>query len=94
MKLASLKSIGNRDGELCVVNRDLTKATKVEYIAKTLQEALDHWGTVEARLNEVYLALNQNSIANSFPFDTKKHQLRCHVLINGLMEVPMLIMWS
>ncbi|ARG97116.1 fumarylacetoacetate hydrolase family protein [Legionella micdadei] len=72
MKLASLKSIGNRDGELCVVSRDITRATKVDYIAKTLQEALDHWDKVEARLNEVYLALNQGSVANCFPFDSSK----------------------
>lgn len=72
MKLASMKSVTSRDGELYVVNRDLTRCTKVDYIARTLQEALDHWDKTEARLNEVYFALNQGSVEHCFPFDLTK----------------------
>jgi fumarylacetoacetate (FAA) hydrolase len=72
MKLSTKKSATSRDGELYVVNRDLTRCTKVDYIARTMQEALDHWDKIEARLNEVYLALNDGSVEHCFPFDTSK----------------------
>lgn len=69
MKLASLKSSSNRDGELCVVNKELTRATKVSHLAKTLQFAIDHWDAVHDPLNEIYKALNNDQIEESFPFD-------------------------
>ncbi|KTD35864.1 fumarylacetoacetate hydrolase [Legionella nautarum] len=72
MKLASKKSVTSRDGELYVVNRDLTRCTKVDYIARTMQEALDHWDKTEGRLNEVYLALNQGQVEHCFPFDSNQ----------------------
>ncbi|MBA2657137.1 MAG: fumarylacetoacetate hydrolase family protein [Tatlockia sp.] len=68
MKLASLKSEKSRDGELCVVNKQLTQAIKVESIAKTLQGAIENWKEVEGQLNEIYLDLNEEKIANTFPF--------------------------
>ncbi len=68
MKLASLKTLNCRDGDLCLVNRQLTLATKVGYIAKTLQDAIEHWDEVENQLREIYLALNDGKIADSFPF--------------------------
>lgn len=71
MKLASMKSATCRDGELCVVNQELTRATKVPHIAKTLQDALDHWHDAESKLKEIYLALNEGQIKDSFPFDTQ-----------------------
>ncbi|KTD19023.1 fumarylacetoacetate hydrolase family protein [Legionella jordanis] len=72
MKLASLKSDNCRDGELCVVNQELTRAIKAESIAKTMQDALDHWQEVEKPLQELYLALNENSLKGSFPFNEEK----------------------
>ncbi|KTC81494.1 fumarylacetoacetate hydrolase family protein [Legionella brunensis] len=72
MKLASMKSAASRDGELCVVNQGLTTATKVPYIAKTLQDALDHWSEVEDKLKEVYLSLNEGQVKESFPFEPEK----------------------
>jgi fumarylacetoacetate (FAA) hydrolase len=71
MKLASLKSTKSRDGELCIVNRQLTKAIKVNDIAQTMQEAIERWQDVEGRLQEIYLALNKNEIAGTFPFNPK-----------------------
>lgn len=68
MKLASLKSVNNQDGELCLVNRKLTTVTKVDHLVKTLQEAIDHWEEVKEPLNEIYLALNEGKITNTFPF--------------------------
>ena len=42
MKLASLRN-ETRDGQLIVVNRQLTQATAVPDIAPTLQFALENW---------------------------------------------------
>lgn len=57
MKLATLKQ-GARDGTLVVVNRDLTRATRVPDIAGTLQEALEDWDNCAPQLAAVYEALN------------------------------------
>lgn len=68
MKLASLKS-GGRDGELIVVDRDLTNAVRVSNIARTLQAALDDWQRVRPELERVYRALLDGSIDDAFPFE-------------------------
>lgn len=52
MKLATLRD-GSRDGRLVVVSRDLTRATGVPHIARTLQAALDDWAHVAPRLRDV-----------------------------------------
>lgn len=70
MKLATLRA-QNRDGELVVVSQDLTQAVKVLDIAKTLQEALDHWQTVYPALHAIYDSLNNHKIAAAFAFDPK-----------------------
>ncbi|MDI9818530.1 MULTISPECIES: fumarylacetoacetate hydrolase family protein [unclassified Legionella] len=72
MKLASLKSLTCRDGELCVVNQGLTAATKVNRIAENLQEALDNWQKIEPQLQEVYFALNEGQVKDTFPFKAEQ----------------------
>ncbi|TAL64635.1 MAG: FAA hydrolase family protein, partial [Legionella sp.] len=72
MKLASLKSNTCRDGELCVVNCDLTQAIKVPHLAPTLQNALDHWQKVEPELQKVYQQLNDQQLKEAFPFDPQQ----------------------
>jgi fumarylacetoacetate (FAA) hydrolase len=72
MKLASLNQ--GRDGELIVVSRDLTRATKVPQIAATLQDALDDWSTKRPLLESVYQRLNDGLIDDAFVFD----QADCH----------------
>ena len=67
MKLASLKA-GGRDGTLVVVSRDLTRATPVPEIARTLQAALDDWAALAPKLEEAYRALNADPAAGQ-PFD-------------------------
>jgi fumarylacetoacetate (FAA) hydrolase len=52
MKLATLRD-GSRDGRLVVVSRDLTRASGVPHIARTLQAALDDWQYVGPRLADV-----------------------------------------
>lgn len=68
MKLASLKSTQSRDGELCVVNQALTMAVRVPHIASTLQNALDHWQTVEQKLQHIYHKLNEGALEEAFAF--------------------------
>ncbi|ALA23679.1 2-keto-4-pentenoate hydratase [Piscirickettsia salmonis] len=68
MKLATLKD-GSRDGKLVVVSRDLKKCIIASGIAKTMQVALDNWQDIEPKLQEVYIGLNQNEVADSFDFN-------------------------
>lgn len=72
MKLASLKSASSRDGELCVVNQALTKAIRVSQIAPTMQYALEHWQTVEPKLQKIYQHLNENDLDDAFSFDPQQ----------------------
>ena len=71
MKLASLKSPLCRDGELCVVNRELTTAIKVTHIATTLQSAIENWHQLEGPLKEIYQALNEGEMDKAFPFEPR-----------------------
>jgi len=68
MKLASLKN-ATRDGQLVVVNKQLTKAVTVTDIAHTLQQALDNWEELSPKLEEVYRALNANELNDTIEFD-------------------------
>jgi fumarylacetoacetate (FAA) hydrolase len=72
MKLASLKSIKSRDGELCVVNKALTTMVLATHISPCLQHALDNWPEVEPQLNELYSQLNRNALKNTLAFDAHK----------------------
>jgi fumarylacetoacetate (FAA) hydrolase len=69
MKLASLKSSQSRDGTLCVVNQALTLAICIPEIAPTLQYALEHWQSLESKLQTIYQQLNENHLKNTFVFD-------------------------
>jgi len=71
MKLATLKN-GKRDGELIVVNRQLTKAVKASPIAPTLQAAIDNWQVTSKELEKIYAALNENKQADAFDLDVEK----------------------
>lgn len=61
MKLASIKS--GRDGQLVIVNSDLTKMTSAQGIASTLQFALDNWDEVAPQLEQRFAALESGEIA-------------------------------
>jgi fumarylacetoacetate (FAA) hydrolase len=67
MKLASLKGPG-RDGTLCVVNRSLTRAVKVEGIAPTLQLALEGWDELAPRLRDAFDSLEAGRERHAFDF--------------------------
>lgn len=61
MKLATINN-NTRDGQLVVVNKQLTKATPVPHIAPTLQAALDNWHYCKPRLEQVYEDLDSQSM--------------------------------
>ena len=67
MKLASIDN-QTRDGQLVVVNRDLTKAISVPEIATTMQSAIDNWNENESKLKAVYEKLNANQLDAAFDF--------------------------
>ncbi|EGN75720.1 2-keto-4-pentenoate hydratase/2-oxohepta-3-ene-1,7-dioic acid hydratase [Idiomarina sp. A28L] len=71
MKLATYRD-GTRDGKLVVVSRDLARAVAVPEIAGTMQFAIDNWKEVEAKLKEVYIALNNDKFSDDFAFDEKQ----------------------
>ncbi|MFC5045405.1 fumarylacetoacetate hydrolase family protein [Aquimarina hainanensis] len=71
MKLASIDN-QTRDGQLVVVNKELTKAIKVPHISETLQQALDNWSETEPKLKEVYTSLNANQLESAFNFSEVK----------------------
>jgi fumarylacetoacetate (FAA) hydrolase len=61
MKLATLRD-GTRDGALCVVSRDLTRAVKAEAAVaglRTLQQALDDWQDASLKLERISAELNE-----------------------------------
>lgn len=71
VKLASLRrdSARQRDGELHVVSRDLSRSTPVAHIAPTLQAALDDWERAAPELEESFLRLEREPRSGS-PLDT------------------------
>lgn len=71
MKLASIDN-NTRDGQLVVVNKELTKAVKVPQIATTMQSAIDNWKENEIKLKAVYDKLNANEISDTFDFPSER----------------------
>ena len=69
MKLASLKS-ADRDGQLIIVSKDLTRAAIAGSNVPTMQFAIDHWQDVADELHQRYDSLNNNELADAFDFDT------------------------
>ncbi len=61
MKLATLDN-GTRDGELIVVSSDNQRYQQAGEIAKTLQQALDHWHETAPRLRDLANDMNAGRI--------------------------------
>ena len=70
MKLATLRN-GTKDGQLIVVNKNLTKAVLVPNIAHTFQQALDDWEKHCSALLQVYNDLNANKLSENFDLDLR-----------------------
>lgn len=71
MKLASIDN-QTRDGQLVVVNKELTKAVKVPEIAETMQSAIDNWSEIQNKLQEIYEQLNADKLTSAFDFSSIK----------------------
>ena len=71
MKLATLKSKTNRDGDLCVVSQDLKTAVKATAVAQSLREALENCAQTFPQLKKIYQDLNQGKAPDSFLFEAK-----------------------
>jgi len=70
MKLASLKSSSTRDGVLCLVHKDLSRAVYATDIAPTLQAAFDNWAAIAPKLEALSSQLNAGELDDkTFPFD-------------------------
>lgn len=68
MKLATYRN-GTRDGQLMVVSKDLTRAVAVPAIASCMQEAIDNWDDLEAKLNDVYQQMNAGKVEGEVTFE-------------------------
>jgi fumarylacetoacetate (FAA) hydrolase len=72
MKLGSLKSKDNRDGELIVVSRDNQRAIRATSVAPSLRQAIENWAHVKPQLEALYEQLNSGKAANSFAVDSRQ----------------------
>lgn len=68
MKLGTLKSTKSLDGELIVVNRELTLAAKATGIAAHFRDAMENWEEVKPKLEALYAQLNEGKCAHAFAF--------------------------
>jgi fumarylacetoacetate (FAA) hydrolase len=66
MKLATVRN-SSRDGQLVIVNRNLTRALPVSHIAGTLQEALDNWSRCVPLLRDAAESLDKGAVTSA-PF--------------------------
>lgn len=80
MKLGSLKSSGSRDGQLCVVSRDLKRAVKIADLDRsefgaipgTLRESLESWNATKPLLEKVANGLETGKFEKTFDVDQSK----------------------
>ncbi len=70
MKLATLRT-ESRDGQLIVVDRNLTKAATVPNVP-TLQFAIDHWTAVSPALQQTFDALQDGTHPDAFDYAIEK----------------------
>lgn len=71
MKLGSLKSANNPDGELILVSRDLKRAVKATSIAPSLRLALEKWATVRPQLQKLAAELEEGKVSSIFPVNER-----------------------
>lgn len=68
MKLGTIKSTKSLDGELVIVNRDLTRAVKATDLAANFREAMENWEAIAPKLKARYEQLNADQCKESFTF--------------------------
>ncbi|MEY4616768.1 MAG: hypothetical protein RJB66_1728 [Pseudomonadota bacterium] len=72
MKLATLKSKTSLDGELVIVNKNLTLAVKTQGIASNFREAMENWESVKPKLEALSTQINAGQCAQAFPFNQEE----------------------
>lgn len=90
MKLGSLRT-GDRDGQLVVVSRDLSRAVAATGIAQTLQQALEQWDHCAARLASLADALQEDQAEGSFALDLTQLMApmpRAYQFVDGSAYLP------
>jgi fumarylacetoacetate (FAA) hydrolase len=65
MKLASLKSSKNLDGELVVVSKDLKSFVRASNVSPSLREAVENWDVIAPKLDALYKDLNNGKAADA-----------------------------
>ncbi len=71
MKLGSLKSTNNPDGDLIVVSRNLKKAVKATNLYSSLRLAMENWQEAEPRLKVLFEELESGKTNNAFDVNEK-----------------------
>ncbi len=66
MKLGSLKVSNKKDGELCVISRDLQWAVNVSSNFPNLLSALEDWENISNKLKIIYEELNNGKRSDQF----------------------------
>lgn len=66
MKFGSLKNSKNKNGDLCVVSRDLSRAVRATSVCPDLLTALESWDQVFSSLQELSLKLERGDCKDSF----------------------------
>lgn len=72
MKLATLKSKQSLDGELILVNRDLSLGLKVKHLASHFLEAMEKWESIEGPLKALSDQLNAGQCKEAFPLKAEE----------------------
>lgn len=65
MKLATLKSSTNRDGELVVISRDNKRAAKASHIAPSLRDAIENWAECGPKLEALFNKLQNADVVEA-----------------------------
>lgn len=61
MKFGSLRSTKSKDGELCLISRDLKNAVNVSHLCPSLRQAIEDWDQWKNEFQSIYQKLNSNS---------------------------------
>lgn len=72
MKLGSLKTENNLDGQLVVISQNLKSMVLATDIAPNLREAVEKWNLVSESLQKKYEALNQGLLDGIRPYEEDK----------------------
>lgn len=85
MKLATINN-NTRDGQLVIVDKQLTKVLPVPHIALTMQDALDNWNDIKDKLEAAYQSFTAGSFDGSHDYNSQTFMApipRCYHWADG-----------